>query len=280
MDVSLVGPRGGGRVWVIWVIGGWNMSAVVVEKSTRDPCVDAGRRDECRGGWVTRDGTGDVDARVASRGSFGRERGGRASVVCVCVCVCVCVGFVRASREWTSRSRARRGFGFGFEQRIRVVSIDRGRAAGAIARAGSMASRAHHRCATGAQASVSRGRKMMRRSRAMGATRARARAVAGAVRAAGGADGARRGGGGAWGGESRGFVRRERAEREEWTRVDGEKCGERGREGVDVQGDGGGRIGTRRGGRRRGERARVAEKTSGSAARHLGVEGDEHGWRR
>ncbi len=177
MDVSLVGPRGGGRVWVIWVIGGWNMSAVVVEKSTRDPCVDAGRRDECRGGWVTRDGTGDVDARVASRGSFGRERGGRASVVCVCV------GFVRASREWTSRSRARRGFGFGFEQRIRVVSIDRGRAAGAIARAGSMASRAHHRCATGAQASVSRGRKMMRRSSAMGATRARAREVAGAVHA-------------------------------------------------------------------------------------------------
>ena len=75
-------------------------------------------------------------------------------------------------------------------------------------------------------------------------------------------------------------MRRERAEREEWTRVDGEKCGERGWEGVDVQGDGGGRFGTRRGGRRRGERARVAEKTSGSAARHLGVEGDEHGWRR
>ena len=87
------------------------------------------------------------------------------------VCVCVC------------DSRARRGFGFGFEERIRAVSIDRGRAAGAIARAGSMASRAHHRCATGAQASVSRGRKMMSRSRAMGATRARAREVAGAVHA-------------------------------------------------------------------------------------------------
>ena len=87
------------------------------------------------------------------------------------VCVCVC------------DSRARRGFGFGFEERIRAVSIDRGRAAGAIARAGSMASRAHHRCATGAQASVSRGRKMMSRSRAMGATRARAREAAGAVRA-------------------------------------------------------------------------------------------------
>ena len=88
----------------------------------------------------------------------------------------------------------------------------------------------------------------MRRSRAMGATRARARGGGRGARAAGGADGARRGGGGAWGGESRGFVRRERAEREEWTRgVDGEKCGERGREGVDVQGDGGGRIGTRRG---------------------------------
>ena len=98
------------------------------------------------------------------------------------VCVCVCDSRARrASRE--SRSRARRGFGFGFEERIRAVSIDRGRAAGAIARAGSMASRAHHRCATGAQASVSRGRKMMSRSRAMGATRARAREAAGAVRA-------------------------------------------------------------------------------------------------
>ena len=270
MDVSLVGPRGG-RVWVIWVIGGWNMSALVVEKSTRDPCVDAGRRDECRGGWVTRDGTGDVDARVASRGSFGRERGGRASVVCVCVCVCVC-GFVRASREWTSRSRARRGFGFGFEQRIRVVSIDRGRAAGAIARAGSMASRAHHRCATGAQASVSRGRKMMRRSRAMGATRARAREVAGAVRAPRVGRTGRVGAAAAPGeGNRGGFVRRERAEREEWTRVDGEKCGERGREGVDVQGDGGGRIGTRRGdgaGRtREGRREDVRERRAPSWSR-------------
>ncbi len=278
MDVSLVGPRGGGRVWVIWVIGRWNMSAVVVEKSTRDPCVDAGRRDECRGGWVTRDGTGDVDARVASRGSFGRERGGRASVVCVCVCVCgirprvarVDVAFARAS---------------GVRIRIRATNprrIDRSRARGGGDRARGVDGVAR-------ASSVRHGRAGERESwekndasieRDGSDARARARGGGRGARAAGGADGARRGGGGARGGESRGFVRRERAEREEWTRVDGEKCGERGREGVDVQGDGGGRIGTRRGGRRRGERARVAEKTSGSAARHLGVEGDEHGWRR
>ena len=90
---------------------------------------------------MTRDGTGDVDARVASRGSFGRERGGRASV-CVCVCVCVCVWDSSARRASGRRVRARVGGSVRFEQRIRVVSIDRGRAAGAIARAGSMASRA------------------------------------------------------------------------------------------------------------------------------------------
>ena len=154
MDVSLVGPRGGGRVWVIWVIGGWNMSAVVVEKSTRDPCVDAGRRDECRGGWVTRDGTGDVDARVASRGSFGRERGGRASVVCVCVCVCVCV--------WDSSARRASGR----RVRARVGGSD----------SDSSNESASYRSIAGARRGRSRARGRWRRARIIGAPRARRRA--------------------------------------------------------------------------------------------------------
>ena len=152
MDVSLVGPRGGGRVWVIWVIGGWNMSAVVVEKSTRDPCVDAGRRDECRGGWVTRDGTGDVDARVASRGSFGRERGGRASVVCVCVCVCV----------WDSSARRASGR----RVRARVGGSD----------SDSSNESASYRSIAGARRGRSRARGRWRRARIIGAPRARRRA--------------------------------------------------------------------------------------------------------
>ena len=152
MDVSLVGPRGGGRVWVIWVIGGWNMSALVVEKSTRDPCVDAGRRDECRGGWVTRDGTGDVDARVASRGSFGRERGGRASVVCVCVCVCV----------WDSSARRASGR----RVRARVGGSD----------SDSSNESASYRSIAGARRGRSRARGRWRRARIIGAPRARRRA--------------------------------------------------------------------------------------------------------
>jgi hypothetical protein len=144
------GHAGGGRVWVIWVIGGWNMSAVVVEKSTRDRCVDAGRRDECRGGWVTRDGTGDVDARVASRGSFGRERGGRASVVCVCVCV------------WDSSARRASGR----RVRARVGGSD----------SDSSNESASYRSIAGARRGRSRARGRWRRARIIGAPRARRRA--------------------------------------------------------------------------------------------------------
>ena len=147
MDVSLVGPRGGGRVWVIWVIGGWSMSAVIVEKSTRDPCVNAGRRDECRGGWVTRDGTGDVDARVASRGSFGRERG-------VARRWCVCV--------WDSSARRASGR----RVRARVGGSD----------SDSSNESASYRSIAGARRGRSRARGRWRRARIIGAPRARRRA--------------------------------------------------------------------------------------------------------
>ena len=197
-------------------------------------------------------------------------------MVCVCVCVCVCGIRPRVARVDVAFARAS-----GVRIRIRATNprrIDRSRArGGAIARAGSMASRAHHRCATGAQASVSRGRKMMRRSRAMGATRARARGGGRGARAAGGADGARRGGGGAWGGDrgdscvasalsgknGRGWTEKNVAS------ADG-KASTSKATGADGLGLGGGTARAKREGRRRRP----------GRARHLGVEGDEHGWRR
>ncbi len=91
---------------MIWVIGGWRTSAVVVEKSTRDRCVMRGDATRAEAGDAgARDGTGDVDARVASRESrvVRTRTGGRASVVCVCVCDS------RARRASGRRVRARVG---------------------------------------------------------------------------------------------------------------------------------------------------------------------------
>lgn len=164
-------------------MGGMGNRPVVYEGCGRRE-VDSGpmcvmRGDETRADVVdARDGDG-RRRRARRESRVVRTRtGGGASVVCVCV--------------WDSR--ARRASGFRVRARVGGSDSDSrnesasyrsiaGANAGAIARAGSMASRAQHRCATGAQASVSRGRKMMGRSRAMGATRARAREVAGAVRA-------------------------------------------------------------------------------------------------